>query len=315
MSLLVGQQPSQHPIATPTRVQKINPNLYWNHYLLSFKQDQRYRDFFYFNFFSDKDLRSALLSTQSVTLNRYLVLRKSSITSFFSANLIDMPICFKKSHSLYTKTFELPLFKFINLVMRDGRRASTLKVVTSGFNSLFLNLYKSQFQSVLNWQFIIHLFSLTHYAFQGQYQTNYFNSTDLLFHKNMFLEQKDFSFFPDQHLFQEFLNRLDEFIPTFSFYIRRVNKDLRKNSRGKSGKYMITWKYVPTYKRIFLTMRWFIKDLKFQNAATLKIRFKKLLENFFFQPETSFVHKVRRFVHRYVFKNFKKTLLRTLKSV
>jgi hypothetical protein len=43
--------------------------------------------------------------------------------------------------------------------------------------------------------------------------------------------------------------------PIFGFYIRKVSKDIRKNSRGKSGKYMIIWKYIPVYKRLYVTMR------------------------------------------------------------
>jgi ribosomal protein S7 len=50
-----------------------------------------------------------------------------------------MPICFKKSKSLYSKTFELPLFKFINLIMRNGLRERALKAVTLSFNKCFSN--------------------------------------------------------------------------------------------------------------------------------------------------------------------------------
>jgi hypothetical protein len=75
------------------------------------------------------------------------------------------------------------------------------------------------------------------------------------------------------------------------------------------------WKYVPTYKRMYITMRWFLKDLKFQKPSTLAARFYQILEHLFLTPEVSFLHKVRYFTHRYVFKNFKKTLLRSLKSV
>jgi hypothetical protein len=94
-----------------------------------------------------------------------------------------------------------------------------------------------------------------------------------------------------------------------------VNKALRKNSRGRSGKYTVTWKYVPSYKRTYLAFRWFLKDLKFQTQKTLPERIKQLLDFLFFNPNNSFLLKVRKFVHRYVFKNFKKTLLKTLKTV
>ena len=34
-------------------------------------------------------------------------------------------------------------------------------------------------------------------------------------------------------------DKLLKYAPLFSFYIRRIDKSIRKNSRGKSGKYMI----------------------------------------------------------------------------
>jgi hypothetical protein len=33
--------------------------------------------------------------------------------------------------------------------------------------------------------------------------------------------------------------KLEKYAPLFSFYIRKVDKSVRKNSRGKSGKYTI----------------------------------------------------------------------------
>jgi hypothetical protein len=68
----------------------------------------------------------------------FIFLRHSTITSFFASNMVDMPMCFKKSKSLYSKTFELPLLKFINIIMRHGLREQALKAVTLSFNRCFL---------------------------------------------------------------------------------------------------------------------------------------------------------------------------------
>ena len=40
----------------------------------------------------------------------------------------------------------------------------------------------------------------------------------------------------------------------FSFYIYKVDKQIYKNSRGRSGKYTFVWKYVAPYKRHFLIL-------------------------------------------------------------
>jgi hypothetical protein len=46
-------------------------------------------------------------------------------------------VCFKKSKSLYSKTFELPLLKFTNMLMRAGKRGQTVKHVTLSFTQCF----------------------------------------------------------------------------------------------------------------------------------------------------------------------------------
>ena len=73
----------------------------------------------------------------------FLFLRQSTITSFFSTNLIDMPICFKKSKSLYSKTFELPLLKFTNLIMRGGAREQVIKNISLSFSKCFNRILKN----------------------------------------------------------------------------------------------------------------------------------------------------------------------------
>jgi len=73
----------------------------------------------------------------------FLFLRQSTITSFFTTNLIDMPICFKKSKSLYSKTFELPLLKFTNLIMRGGAREQVIKNITLSFTKCFTRIFKN----------------------------------------------------------------------------------------------------------------------------------------------------------------------------
>jgi len=72
----------------------------------------------------------------------FAFLRRSTITSFFAVNLVDMPVCFKKSKSLYSKTFEVPLFKFTNIIMRHGKREQVIKNVTYSFTKCFHQIIK-----------------------------------------------------------------------------------------------------------------------------------------------------------------------------
>jgi hypothetical protein len=68
-------------------------------------------------------------SKQTVFKN-FLFLTQSTITSFFTSNLIDIPITLKTSSSLFYKSFELPLLRFTNYLMRGGLRGPALKNFT-----------------------------------------------------------------------------------------------------------------------------------------------------------------------------------------
>jgi hypothetical protein len=63
-------------------------------------------------------------------LDHFLFLRKSTITSFFITSLVDTPIILKKSKSLFLPSFELPLKRFTNYLMRGGLQAKALKGLT-----------------------------------------------------------------------------------------------------------------------------------------------------------------------------------------
>ena len=45
-----------------------------------------------------------------------------------------------------------------------------------------------------------------------------------------------------------------KFNPLFNFYIEKVDKTIRKNSRNKTDKLKLIWKFVPIYKRLYVTM-------------------------------------------------------------
>lgn len=88
----------------------------------------------------------------------------------------------------------------------------------------------------------------------------------------------------------------------------------RKHGRGKVEKLKVMWKYVPVYKRLYQTMRWFLRDLRFQRHATFAARLNATLETLFLNPQASFLVKTQQFVHRFVYKKYQKTLLTTLRT-
>jgi hypothetical protein len=100
----------------------------------------------------------------------------------------------------------------------------------------------------------------------------------------------------------------------FSYFIYSVDKNIRKFSRGKSGKYTFIWKYIPFYKRNYLVMRWIAKDIKFNQNKKFQERIANILFVLNYTPNKSFAWKSKLFSHNYVFKNFRKSLMSTLKT-
>jgi hypothetical protein len=84
-----------------------------------------------------------------LVFENYIHVSRFSFIHFFINNLIDVPICFKKSKSLKNKNFEIFFLKFSNLVMRDGMREKTIRVLLSSVFSFFAEIYKKDSQEVL----------------------------------------------------------------------------------------------------------------------------------------------------------------------
>ena len=250
------------------------------------------------------------------TLKTFLFRRQSTIKSFFNSQFVDIPVCFQKSKSLYSLTFEIPLIKTMNILMRSGLRGKVLRVLTTSFQTVLSQMHNTltssnyihwtQLHLLVNTLLITPQYCLQHPHLNKELTLPLFKG-DRLDSDNYYRNYKTST----QSLFFE---NLQKHAPIFSFYIRKVDKSIRKNSRGKSGKYTIIWKYVPVYKRLYVLVRWFLRDLKFQKVKTFETRFVKILEIFLYTPNISFLVRLRKFVHNFVFYNFKQTLLKHLKS-
>lgn len=249
----------------------------------------------------------------------FIYLRQSSYIKFFMNNMIDVPICFKKSKSLKSKNFELPLLKFSNFLMKQGKREKITNTLTRSFRNFFLTLKPSNvllsdnFMSWVNLYYITNNFSWYSNSFDSEkffYQIN--SNFELNFNNSTSFNQKiiNTSFFLKSY----FLTLISKVSPVFSYFIYSVDKNIRKYSRGKSGKYTFIWKYVAAYKRIKLSMRWIVKDIKFYQSKQLQSRLHNTFDNLLTTPEKSFSWKSKIFSHNYVFKNFRKSLMSSLRT-
>ena len=256
----------------------------------------------------------SLPGEDSITMFNFF--KKSTIKNFFNSQFVDVPTCFNKSKSLTNLNFERPLIKITNIIMRSGLKNKVFKILGVNFFNFFNKFHKNFFKLDYNHWFYVYLSNnLSPILESNRILDLSLQKTDFFFLKTnnkFFYNGISFNFKASFEVI--FLESFEKYFPTFSFYIRKVDKSVRKNSRGKSGKYTIIWKYVPLYKRFYTTIRWFLKDLKFQKSKTFFLRFLKILETFILNPNLSFLVKLRRFVHFYVFENLKNKLMKTLKA-
>jgi len=199
--------------------------------------------------------------------------------------------------------------------MRDGKRYKSLYLL----NQTLFNL-SSEFKDL---KYII---TKTKYSWKDFYLTynhlalsNTYNVLD--FER---LEVSDFGnlhykyikdIVTNVHLKTILFRNIHTLLPMFSFYIYKVDKQIFKNTRGKSGKYTFIWKYVTQYKRIFLVMYWLLKELRMMPGRTLRDRLRAILYTFIFRPNKTWIHKIKKFSNNYVYRNCRHTLAENYRTV
>lgn len=277
------------------------------------------------NFIDEITDETSLPATYHTFLNgefsneEFAYLRKSTFINFFIDNMIDVPICFKKSYSLKTKNFELPVLKFSNFLMKTGNREKLIRHLFLAMRNFYKNLKTDKIilnENIFKWLYF-YLFS-TNYLFRFnrdervQWVLKSEQNLDLLYKhtSDSFDKNINVDLFIKNYVLSRFINMQ----PTFSYFIYSVDKNVRKFSRGKSGKYTFVWKYVAPYKRLYLTMKWAVKDIKFYQNKKFSERLIKTFTNLTLSPEKSFAWKSKIFSHNYVFKNFRKSLMTSLRT-
>ena len=113
---------------------------------------------------------------------------------------------------------------------------------------------------------------------------------------------------------QLLMNTFKKFNFLFSFYIYKVDKQIYKNSRGKSGKYTFVWKYLAPYKRNLLILHWLTKEVRITSGKTLLNRLSHVLTNFIFNTKNTWIWKIKKFSLNYVYFNLRRTLGETYRT-
>lgn len=250
------------------------------------------------------------------SIDDFEYLKERTFTSFFRDNSIDVPRCFTKTKSVRRSINQIDLLKLNNYLMRDGKRLKVFKHLSSSLWSI-LNDYKSKnlktYKTNLTWRDIYLTFNYLTY--------------DADRHKSLPAAKEELTtyghtmlpigkFIEDEWNFNTLIfKNMYQMLPLFSFYIYKVDKKVFKNTRGKSGKFTFIWKYITPYKRLFLVMHWLLKELRIKPGRSMADRLGATLQALCLSPKKTWMWKVRKFSHNYVYRNSRKTLAESYRTV
>jgi len=219
---------------------------------------------------------------------------REALSLFFRNNDVNVPICFCGISSFQRVNSANLTLKLIGLLLTAGKKEKLLRIF---FNAHF-GAHPDTRQNVPavpralgKFQTVAALLKFPHFTKLNWSVT--YSSTPIT----------------------QFLNSLRGISPLFAFATQCVSKQVRKNSRGKSGKYTFVWKYVAPYNRRRQVLRWFAKEIKLESGLAFSQRLGKNFQKINLNYENNFIHKLQRFTYNYVFKNHRKTLMRTLTTL
>lgn len=207
---------------------------------------------------------------------------------FFTSAGVEIPKPIIKLKTLYSSTNQVNTYKFTNYLSRHGNFMKSLTQLNSAWN-MYINVFVSKINFAHKWLVVSFLL----------------NNLNLW---TFFTAQKNNTNLTLKNTLTDFLKDSQ---PLFTLYTYKINKAIYKNTRGKSGKFMFVWKYVPVYKRLFIVSSWLLKELRVLPYRKLGIRLTKLLFNVVRTPTQTWNHRIKTFSHNYVYRSCRKTLAMT----
>lgn len=253
-----------------------------------------------------------ILSQEIYNINFLLKnVRNSSFKYFFKNLDIDTPEVLNKVKSLKRIKDKSLLNKFSTYLSKNGKKVRSMQQVLRVFQNLILTLQNNETLNSFNsnWRNLYLLLSLNHY---------FTNKCRNLYDLHNLNVSNNFTIKNSQILKSNLINidsmlkdRLKKTNLIFSLYIYKVDKQIYKNSRGKSGKYTFIWKYVAPYKRHFLIFHWLVKEIKVTSGKNIKERMEIVFKNFMFDLKKTWVWKIQTFSLNYAYYNLRKTLSET----
>jgi len=243
--------------------------------------------------------------------NNFSFLLSTDFLSFFKQLNVDTPKCFTNSNSPKRKVNHFMALKLSNYIMRGGNKSSVMNKLVMALHKLSTHSALTSTNYNLSW--------LSSYSLLSQFVSS--DSYFTFLHKTVFTTSKGLAcetaglkYSASSDIRYKTSLLINTLRPIFLFYIYKVDKNIYKNSRGKSGKFTFLWKYIAPFKRNKLILHWLSKELISTTGKTLSDRILNLLKGYMSSTNNTFIFKIRRFTHNYIFNNCKNTLASTYRT-
>ena len=214
----------------------------------------------------------------------------SELNKYFKLVNLKIPSCFGSSSTVSTKRIVNSIAILSKYLMYSGFLWKCVTQLNSCMNLISQTLLTGHSRTIS---------SSTIYSLNNKLISQYKHSTKNLLRPICF----------DKLNYQ-----LRSLKPIFHFYIYKVDKQIYKNSRGKSGKYTFLWKYIQPFKRSNFLLSKLAKDIRFDSAKTFNNRITNIISTYSISINKTFIYKSIRFSNNYVFFNSKNTLLQSYKT-
>lgn len=238
----------------------------------------------------------------------------SNFKQFFKNVSVATPQQLNQTPSLHRLKGLTSLRRLTTYITRGGQFYKTMQVLLNAFSTLETDLKTVWGSAAQTFNWTTYYSTLVWFPHMTQgisqhpipFLVKYSDKAKLTYGDLEKLTPTDINF-----LFSETFKRFN-FL--FSFYIYKVDKQIYKNSRGRSGKYTFVWKYVAPYKRSFLILHWLAREMRTHSGKTWQMRVITVLRNFFFNTTSTWIWKIKKFSLNYVYFNLRKTLGETYKT-
>lgn len=115
---------------------------------------------------------------------------------------------------------------------------------------------------------------------------------------------------PYQHII---CRNLDSVNPMFVLTTEKVTKQIRKNSRGKSGRYVSYWAYLPKHKRNAWVCRQVLNETQFLSAPRAEQRLRGSFYDLLDSMESHYLNQRLLATYGLIFKNYKQSLMNSFR--